>query len=93
MFADKLKSIMKEGKITQSELAKHLNVKQQTVSQYVNDITQPDINTLIKIADFFDMTIDELVDRDKTKDYHSIKKSAIREIKASLDKIDKLIKG
>lgn len=49
--------------ITQKELAKILNLSQNAISKYENGITEPDIKTLILIADTFNVTIDWLVGR------------------------------
>ncbi len=48
--------------ITQEELAEKLNVTRQAVSNWENGKTEPDIETLTKIAQIFDISIDELVD-------------------------------
>lgn len=48
---------------TQKEVAEAINVSQNTYSNYENAKTDPDIDTLIKLADFFQISIDELVGR------------------------------
>ena len=48
--------------ITQEQLAEKLNVTRQAVSNWENGKTEPDIETLTKIAQIFDISIDELVD-------------------------------
>lgn len=48
--------------ITQEELAEKLNVTRQAVSNWENGKTEPDIETLTRIAQIFDISIDELVD-------------------------------
>lgn len=50
--------------LTQEELANMLNGKKSLVSNYENGYSTPDIDTLIKLADIFDITLDELVGRD-----------------------------
>lgn len=47
----------------QAQLAELLNTSQRNVSYWENGETQPDIDTLIRIADIFDVTLDELVGR------------------------------
>ncbi len=51
-------------KLTQEGLANLLNGKKSLVSNYENGYSTPDINTLVKLADIFDITLDELVGRD-----------------------------
>ena len=51
--------------LTQSELAAKLNGKKSLVSNYENGYSTPDIKTLIKLADIFDISLDELVGRNR----------------------------
>lgn len=62
-FSDNLKSLRKEQKVGQQYLAEKINVSVKTVSHWETGYTEPSINQLILIANFFDVTIDELVDR------------------------------
>lgn len=56
-----LKSLREEKNMTQQELASKLNISQQSVNKYENQNTEPDINLLSKMADFFNTSIDYLV--------------------------------
>ncbi len=47
--------------MTQSELAEKLNVTRQAVSNWENGKTEPDIETLHKISDVLEITIEELI--------------------------------
>lgn len=60
-FAKILTELMTERNITQLQLAKHLNVGQQTISKYVNNKIEPGLDTIIKIANFFDVTVGYLL--------------------------------
>ncbi len=62
-FGTRLGRIRKENNYTQETIANKLNVTAQAVSKWENDITSPDIDTLIKLADIFNISIDELVGR------------------------------
>ena len=55
------KLLRKEKKLTQSELAKQLDIDQTTVSKWELDKALPDIATLIKLAKFFDVSTDYLL--------------------------------
>ena len=50
--------------ITQEELSYKLGWSKNLVSNYENGISTPDILTLIKLADIFDITLDALVGRE-----------------------------
>lgn len=57
-----LKKLRKEKNLSQQKLADILHVSQQSIYKYENDITSPDIETLILMADFFNTSIDYLVE-------------------------------
>ncbi len=59
----KLKELRISKNLTQEELAKKLSMTQKTYSNYENEKTEPNINTLIQIADFYNVTLDYLLDR------------------------------
>ena len=58
-----LKKIRKEKGISQLKLALDLNTSQNTISRYETGEREPGICELIKIADYFDVSIDYLVGR------------------------------
>jgi len=60
-IGNKLKELRKQKKTTQTEVANFLGIKQNTYSQYENNVRQPDIDTVAKLAMFFKVSIDELV--------------------------------
>lgn len=57
----KLKELRENANLTQTELGNHLNLSQRTISAYENATNEPDIQTLIKISKFFNVTIDYLL--------------------------------
>lgn len=59
----KLKEIRKSKGISQLKLAMDLNMSQNTISRYETGDREPGITELIKIADYFNVSIDYLVGR------------------------------
>ncbi len=59
----KLRQIRKDKKISQLKLALDLNTSQNTISRYETGEREPGINELIKIADYFNVSIDYLLGR------------------------------
>ena len=59
----KLKELRISKNLTQEELAKKLSMTQKTYSNYENEKTEPNIKTLIQLADFYQVTLDYLLDR------------------------------
>ena len=59
----RLKQLRKERKKSQLQLAFDLNMNQNTISRYENLERQADYDTLIRFADYFDVSIDYLLGR------------------------------
>lgn len=57
-----LHTLIEERNMTQKEIAYQLNIAPSTMSSYVQNAREPDFATLIKIATFFDVSIDYLLD-------------------------------
>lgn len=58
---ERIKNLRCAIKLSQTELAEKLSVSKQTVSNWENNNIQPSIDTLIRIADFFSVTVDYLL--------------------------------
>ena len=56
-----LKYLREKKGISQLQLAQALGITQQSVNKYENQTTEPDIDMLINMADFFDTSIDFLL--------------------------------
>lgn len=63
-----LKIIRNKSNLTQKSVALYLNTTQQTYSDYENEKTEPSINTLIKLANLYNTSIDYIVGRDTPND-------------------------
>ena len=67
-MAFRLKELRKERNISQLKLALDLNMNQNTISRYENLEREADYETLIKFANYFDVSLDYLLGRaDKEK--------------------------
>lgn len=62
-FGELLYQLRTEQGYYQKELASYLNVSIGTVSNYEKGIHYPDLSTLVKIADFFHVSTDYLLQR------------------------------
>lgn len=63
-FMENLKLLRTVKGKDQKEVATALNVSPKTISHWETGYTEPSINQLIQLADFFEVSIDELVGRD-----------------------------
>ena len=63
MFGERLKELRESKKLTQEELAKILNLSQSSIAYYESSKKpkQPSQRTLIKIAKYFNVTLDYLL--------------------------------
>ena len=73
-FSINLRTLLSEKSLTQKVIAENFNTTQQTVSRWLNGQNEPDITTLIKLADFFEVSVDYLLGREN--DYAIIKSSS-----------------
>ena len=83
-FPTALRKLMEERGETQENIAKAAEKTRQTVSQYVNGISEPGYDTLVKIADYFNVSADYLLGR--TED-PSRKPCAADELGLSVDAV------
>ncbi len=60
-FKDNLKDLRQERKLGQVELAHALGVSKGVISLWENGLREPNMYSLILIAKFFKISIDELV--------------------------------
>ena len=60
----KLKELRKQNNLTQTEVANKLFLTQNGYSSYENGRTEPNIETLCKLADLYNVSLDYLVGRE-----------------------------
>lgn len=63
----KIKELREEYQMTQKELAAKLDNVQRNVSNWENGVSEPDCETILKIAELFDISIDELFGREEKR--------------------------
>lgn len=66
MLNENIKRLRMANNLTQVELAADLGVSKQCVSNWENDYIQPSIEMLIKIAKYFKVSTDFLLDLNDT---------------------------
>lgn len=62
MLNEKIRSLRLSGRMTQVQLAKALGVSKQCVSNWENDNIQPSVEMLVRIARYFHVSTDFLLD-------------------------------
>ena len=63
-----LKEIRAKRKLTQQQVADHIGCSSVVYSRYENGIRQPSIETLLRLADLFGVTVDYLLGRQDVED-------------------------
>ena len=66
MIADKIKDARTKKEFTQEQVAESLSVSRQTISNWENGKSLPDIISIIKMSELYDISLDELVKGDAT---------------------------
>lgn len=61
-LGNKLKLLLEQHDMTQKQLAQELDITPAALGNYIHDLREPDYTTLVKIAEFFHVSIDYLLD-------------------------------
>ncbi len=71
-FSTRLKELRTDNDMLQSDLAEKLNLKSSAISKYEKGLTQPSIETIIKLAEIFNVTVDYLVGASDIKNPYDV---------------------
>ena len=66
-LGEKLSQYRRTSGMTQQELGERLNISAQAISKWENDLSEPDISTLKKLSELFDISMAELLDIEDKK--------------------------
>jgi transcriptional regulator with XRE-family HTH domain len=75
VFCEKLKRCREESGLSQEDIAARLHITRQAVSKWERGINEPDIETIVRLSDIYDVTIDQLL----RGDLSIVKKLAAKE--------------
>ena len=81
-----ISSLRKEKGMTQLELAEKMGVTDKAVSKWERDLSFPDINSIPKLAEIFDVSVDDFM-QVKTETKENMSKNKVDEI------VDTALKG
>ena len=82
-IGEKIRLLRKKNDVTQDKLAYHLGVTPQAVSRWESGVCYPDMNALPAIADYFSVSMDELLC------YTGVQKAA--KVKEYLAEVERLL--
>lgn len=60
-FGKRLEDLLEERNMKQNKLAEELNMASSTINGYIKDNRQPDYKTLIRLAEYFQVSTDYLL--------------------------------
>ena len=67
----RLLGLRSEKKLSQRDMAKKFNISQGTYNNWENSKTEPSVEQLIQLSDFFDVSVDYLIGRSDSYQYES----------------------
>lgn len=67
-----LRELRKEKGLTQEQLSKVFGVTNRSLSRWENGVNMPDFDLVMEIADYFDASIDELLDGERKSDMNRL---------------------
>ncbi len=60
-LGEKIYELRTQNKLSQGDLANELNVSRQSISKWENDNSTPDLEKIVKLAEIFNVSLDELI--------------------------------
>ena len=78
-FSKRLRDLREENNVKQKDLAEKLNLKPNAISKYEKGVSQPSIQTLVTISEFFSVTVDYLLGLSSVKNPYSVDKFTPKE--------------
>lgn len=63
-LAQNIKFLRKQKEVTQQEMADALGINQSSTANWESDTRKPDIETIVRIAEYFGVTLDDLILKD-----------------------------
>jgi len=66
-IGDIISSLRKEKGMTQADLAEKMNVTDKAVSKWERNLSCPDVNSIPKLAEILDVSVEELLNAQKTE--------------------------
>ena len=89
---NRIRDLREDRDLRQSDLAEAVGIDQRTISNYETGKSNPDSDALIRLADFFGVSIDYLVGRVQQDFYFSQgRKKVIENIQQSLEELKKMV--
>lgn len=76
-IGQKLKNKRMDARLSQETLAERIGVSRQTISNWENNRSYPDIGSILKLSDLYDVSLDELLKEDENMRKHVEKTASL----------------
>ena len=86
-----IKELRKEKQLTQEQLAEILGVTNRSISRWENGVNMPDFDLVIELANYFDVSIEELLDGERKTDMIDKKSEEVLLKVADYNNSDKMV--
>jgi len=86
-FAERLKQLRSARKMTQTRLAQLLEVSPRVYNRWENGIATPHLDTVVRIADILNVTLDELAGRKDTNGEADIHNPELHRLYKKVDQL------
>lgn len=81
-LGNRIKKFREKINLSQEELADKIYTSRQTISNWENDKTYPDINSLKLLSNLFDVSLDDLVEGDIENMKRKVEENELKEFQA-----------
>lgn len=76
-IGETISSLRKKKELTQNELAEKMNVTDKAVSKWERDLSCPDVNTISRLAEVLDVSVEELLNAKEQRKSNSKMKDLV----------------
>ena len=87
-FGEILRELLEERDFSQKQLAQELNLAPSTLGNYIRGIREPDFRTLKAFADYFQVSVDYLIDH-RAESKHDHEEDRLLRLYRSMDEQQK----
>lgn len=85
----KLKKIRLDKGLSQANVAEHLNLTRQSISKWENDNGYPDLDNLVRLSEYYEISIDDLMKEVQNLEIISDKKVKAVDSQEKLDYLER----
>lgn len=87
MFSKRLKELRKEKQVHQKDIAEYLGITPNAYGLYERGERKPNPDTLLMLADYFDVSVDYLLGRSDIRTSNSLDGKKIHDITKEIDQV------